>query len=95
MDGMKKWLAVVRVDQYTWLKDIGKKNGLKGSDLLREALDRVMQDESFVEGLAETRIKVQLQELNDEAAAIEEKREALKRQYKEVTGKERVKVQMG
>ncbi len=92
MEGKKKWLTMLRVDQYTWIKDMAKKNGLKGSDILGEALDRIMNDDDFLDSLSETRLKVQLQELNDEAAGIEQKREELRRKYKEVTGKERVRI---
>lgn len=91
-EGKKKWLTVVRNDQYITLKDLSKKYGIKGSDVLVEALDRALNDESFIESLAETRLKVQLQELADEQASLEEKRQALKKQYKEVTGKERVTI---
>lgn len=82
MIGGKKWLAVLRDEQYEWLKDTSKEVGLKGSHVIRELIDRAMTEDNkrFKQSLAQTQLKIKLQNLNDKKAAILEEERELKRQ---------------
>lgn len=82
MQGGKKWLMVVTDEQHEWIKTTAREVGLKGSDIVRELIDRVRQedDRKFKASLAQTQLKNRLQALNDKEAAIQEEKRELKRQ---------------
>lgn len=80
----KKWMIVVTEEQYDWIKSVSNKTGLKGSDIVRELVDRCMTDDpkSFVNSLAATQHKMELEELERKQEAIKiminEKKAAMK-----------------
>ena len=82
MEGGKKWLVVLTEEQHEWIKDTSSKVGLKGSDIVREIVDRVMNEDSkkFRESLANAQLKMKLQSINDKKAALMEEERELKRQ---------------
>ncbi len=82
MVGGKKWLVVLTEEQHEWIKRTSEEVGIKGSDIVREIIDRVMADNprQFKNSMANAQLKIRLQALNDKRAAIEEEANELKKQ---------------
>lgn len=82
MTGGKKWLLVITDEQHAWIKDVIRDTGLKGSDIVREVLDRVMgeDDKKFRQSLSQAQLKIKLESINDRRAALEEEAAKLKKQ---------------
>lgn len=82
MTGGKKWLVVLTEEQHDWIKTLSQDVGLKGSDIIREMIDRTMGDNprQFKASLANAQLKIRLQVLNDKRAALEEEAKELKKQ---------------
>ena len=81
---LKKWLAPITDAQYDWIKETASGLELRGAGgvIIREALDRVMQDKSFKRNLEQLQAKVELQALEEEKAEMAERESALKRKLK-------------
>lgn len=79
----KKWLTVITEEQYDWIKETALAAGLKGSDVVREALDRSMKDREFKATLAAAQLKIQLDTLNSKKAALESQTKELQKRLKE------------
>jgi len=82
MTGGKKWLVVLTEEQHDWIKATAEEVGIKGSDIVREILDRVMSEDTrkFKASLANTQLKIRLQTINDKRAALDEEVRELKKQ---------------
>lgn len=82
MTGGKKWVLVITDEQSDWLKDVADKTNLKGSDIVREMLNNIMEDDKkFISSLANAQLKIKLQALNDKKAALAEEERELKKQF--------------
>lgn len=82
MTGGKKWLTVITEEQYEWIKDTSEKVGLKGSDMIREILDRAMAEDQkkFRASLANIQVKIKLQSINDRKIALQEEEREVRKQ---------------
>lgn len=85
MIGKKKWLVILPEEMYVWIKETSKRNRIKGSDVVVEAVERIMEDKNFTASLAETHLKVKLQKLNDEEAELMEQKSQLQQELKSLT----------
>lgn len=81
----KKWMIVLTDEQFEWVKETAEKTGLKGSDIIREIVDRQMNDNprQFVASLAATQYKMELQELEQQQRALEAKQEEIRKRIKQ------------
>jgi len=77
-------MVSLKEEQYEWLADTITATKLKGSQIIRALIDKAMQDKAgiFRKELANERVKIRLQQLNDERARIEEECQDLGRQLK-------------
>ncbi len=82
MVGGKKWLIVLTEEQHEWIKETSETVGIKGSDIVREVIDRTMSEDPkrFQMSLVQAQVKIKLKSLNDRKAAILEEETKLKRQ---------------
>lgn len=83
MMNKRKWITVITEEQYDWIKETAEAAGLKGSDVVREAIDRSMKNREFRASLAQTQLKIQLDALNDKKAALESQTKDLQKRLKE------------
>ncbi len=88
MVGGKKWLVVLTEEQHEWIKATAQEVGIKGSDIVREIIDRTMGDNprQFKNSMANAQLKIKLQAINDKRAALDEEVAKLKQQ---MTSKEK------
>lgn len=72
---MKKWLVLVREDQYDWIKKTAAQTGLKGSSVIREVIDRTRTKEQkeVISSLMQAQVRARLEELEEAKEAIEKK----------------------
>lgn len=84
MTGGKKYMIVLTEEQYNWIKTVATETQLKGSDVVREIIDRCMVDNprQFKASLVNTQMKIKLQALNEKRAALDEEVAELQRQFK-------------
>jgi len=81
----KKWMIVVTDEQYEWIKSVSEKTDLKGSDIIREMIARIMDGnpKEFVSSLASTQLKNELMELEQKEQMIAQKTAELRKKLKQ------------
>lgn len=92
MTDKKKWLVILRKDQYDWIKETAQSTELKGSDIVRAMIDETMKTnpEKFKQKLAEEQTRIELQSYNDKISELHAKIEAKKKELKQRTVQEKV-----
>lgn len=80
----KRWVTVVPIEQYEWIKETAKETGVKGGHILREIIERAMKGNAkeFKSSLAKSRWEIELQVLEDKKAELAEKEAELKRKMR-------------
>lgn len=80
----KKWIVSFGLDRAAWIAEVAKSAGLNGSTVIDELVTREMRDKNsrFRHELAQSKLRLELQKLNDEQMDLEARRAELTKQMK-------------
>jgi predicted transcriptional regulator len=80
----RKWMAALEDRNYDWVKETSEQTGVSGSAIINALIERESKDKSFSfrSELAQERLKIELQRLNDKQAELENQKQELARKMK-------------
>lgn len=72
---VKKWLVVVKDEQYDWIKRTAEEVGLKGSAVVREVIERARtkDNKEIRQSLLQASEREQLEDLLEERALLDKR----------------------
>jgi hypothetical protein len=74
MNNARKWMASLSDEQYDWVKQTSEDVGIEGSAIIRECIDKCRKENprQFTDSLISAKAKIQLDDLLDKKATLEE-----------------------